>query len=570
MILFRAHVLQFVDVLLGLAIIVCAKLCPTATRNTERWIFRLANHRVIAAAAVGMFSLAGSSVLVLLNHVPHPHVHDEFSYLLAADTFAAGRLSNPTHPMWMHFETFHVIQKPTYVSKFLPAQGLILATGQALFGHPIVGVWLSGALACGAICWMLQGWFRPSIAAMGALLCAAHIGITTYWTQSYWGGMMAALGGALVYGSVVRLRGRPLLRYSLVLAAGLAILSASRPFEGAIVSIPAIAYLFSSWFRSPGPVRQVAFRNVFIPLCLAGVATLSALAYYNSRQTGNAFVTAYQVYSQTYQPQPIFRWGTFSEPVTYHNEVMKRYYGLGAHDPMQVKAVFQKKVPTKFSGVATLWKFYVGWILTVPLVVAFLNPSRIPRLALLGVLSVIVALLFGSYYTLAHYAAPMTGPLFVMVTYGWRRLRLFARRAHLGLLLARVVVAISMVTLASRMATAHLAPAGGNAWAEQRAAIQRQLDSTHEDHLVIVRYAPYHDANREWVYNKAEIDRARVVWAREMDADENRKLIAYFPHRQVWLLEPDQPNPKLLPYTTSNVERSSSVGDKTVSPPRRP
>ena len=58
--------------------------------------------------------------------------------------------------------------------------------------------------------------------------------------------------------------------------------------------------------------------------------------------------------------------------------------------------------------------------------------------------------------------------------------------------------------------------------------------------------------NDEWVYNKADIDGAQVVWAREMDPDHNRKLLDYFKDRHIWLLEPDAEPPMLQPYPSQD------------------
>jgi hypothetical protein len=54
---------------------------------------------------------------------------------------------------------------------------------------------------------------------------------------------------------------------------------------------------------------------------------------------------------------------------------------------------------------------------------------------------------------------------------------------------------------------------------------------------VIVRYGPAHSFEKEWVCNEADIDSAKVVWAREMDSAQNRKLLEYFKDRHVWLVE---------------------------------
>jgi hypothetical protein len=81
-----------------------------------------------------------------------------------------------------------------------------------------------------------------------------------------------------------------------------------------------------------------------------------------------------------------------------------------------------------------------------------------------------------------------------------------------------------------------------------RHGIERTLEAMPGSQLVLVRYGAEHDPQIEWVYNGADIDASRVVWAREMSPRQDRALLDYFRDRQVWLLEPDQSPPKLSPY----------------------
>jgi hypothetical protein len=143
-------------------------------------------HGAVAVLLAACIPLIAQLALLIRVPIPYPSIHDEFSYLLAADTFVHGRLTNSPHPLWKFFESFHILQQPTYMSKFPPMQGLVLALGQLIFGHPYWGVCLSAALMCACVCWVLQAWMSWRWALAGNLWLGAKFVAASMWARWLW------------------------------------------------------------------------------------------------------------------------------------------------------------------------------------------------------------------------------------------------------------------------------------------------------------------------------------------------------------------------------------------------
>jgi hypothetical protein len=505
--------------------------------RTSRWIERTSS-AARAPPVVGfvLTMLAAASVASAYGP-PRPRTHDEFAYVLHGDTFASGRLTNPAHPLWRSFETFHVLSEPTYAAKYHPAQGLFLALGQLVFGRPWAGVWVSCGLASAAIAWMVGGVSSRRSAYLAAVLASVIIGCS-YWSYSYWGGAVAACAGALVAGAYLRARESPRVTLGVAAGIGTAMLAMSRPLEGGLFWLCfATAFLIDAWRASKAARHQLA-RRFFAPFLGVVALGLGWLLFYQHRVTGDALLPPYLLYERRYIATPAFVWGAVSSS---GGDTLRTATVFADFARFNLDRLHWATDPST-AGVALAGRLivFVQHYVVMPLAVVLPLATRDREhrrdvVLAFATISVVLGVMLCSPWSFPHYVAPLSC-LFVLLHV--RALDVLARVRLGGRAIGKLVVALVVVLVVANALheTRERGARMSVAWHQRRAALEEHLLRTGERHLVIVRYGEPHDFLEEWVYNRADIDASPVVFARELDVATTKRLVDYFRERKTWLL----------------------------------
>ncbi len=503
--------------------------------------------RALACLLPGLLSAILRAMLLPWVPIPHPVVPDEYSHILLAKTFLLGRLANPPHPLWQHFESIHIISQPTYSSMYMAGQACFLALGKLLTGNLFGGVVLSTALFCSALTWFLQAYVPPGWALFGGVLAAVRIGAASYWNDSYWGGSAGALGGALVLGAYPRLRTGWRAGPAITFAAGLVLLANTRPYEGAVLGLVLTAALLWELVRRRNdvPWKRVG-GSVAAAALVLGISGWAMTRQWKAA-TGNAFTLPYQINQRMYGWPMTLTWIPMPT-IEYRHPEFALYHDYETHEHQLTTepALIPQGLLAKYY---LLWPFFFGAALSVVfLFTQKILATRRMRVVWIAAGAVLLAVLTEqSGYP--HYFAPAAPAAFLLVIQGLRYVAQWrAGQAPIGPAVVRCVIPILCVVLGVRAATMPLRSAPGgtrnyyswccvNARQNDREPYARKLEALPGNHLVIVSYHLAAYDTVEWVYNEPDIDGAKVVWARDMGQEKNQELLNYFPGRDVWIVQ---------------------------------
>jgi hypothetical protein len=526
----------------------------------ERHLSRLASRPRLCLAVLFFSCIAIRLALLPLLPVPRPLYHDEFSYLFAADTFSAGRLTNPLPPVPTAFETIHINTGPTWQSMYLPGTGLALAAGEKL-GLPWIAVLLLTAAFCASIYWMVSGWLprRYGLAAAACAMLILYNG--NWWFDNYFCLGLPALGGALVLGSLPRILRSRNFRSTALLGLGLVILMLTRPYEGALFSFPLVAVLL--WSLRRRPWQAIAARAALV-LAMVGSA-FAWLCYYNERGTGHALLFPYMLNYRDYHITGPFLFSRVRPIPQYDVDTLARFYTKweltqyrwASSHPLSFLA-------TKIEVYYQYFLFGFGALLLLGLLTLLARTlhrrRRIGLLAapLLAFAAFSVEILIMGWYPFPQYGAAAASLFFLLIAFGLYALRRIRLPHWNGVALSRGVafaeIAIALSLFWKVWFFASVPPTPLNTSVE-RPRIEGILRREPGRQLCLVRYSADHIPREEWVFNQADLADADIVWARSLTPETDEKLIEAFPNRNVWLLRPDRDDAdELTPYPETEQE----------------
>jgi hypothetical protein len=288
-----------------------------------------------------------------------------------------------------------------------------------------------------------------------------------------------------------------------------------------------------------------------MPLIAVVALTLAWMGYYNYRLTGNALLMPHVLNTRTYHSAQPFLWQEPLPALQYRNQQFEDFYNGWERENYHRGLADAARVSWEKIFRGGVNYFWMGLLLILPGIPYALRDRKM-RLPLVALAIVLIGV-FSVVWSAAHYAAPILCVLLLLIVQSVRHLRTMRWRGRpLGLALSRALM-ICLVLDAGIYAARGVCdplfwPCEGD---PSHATIETKLEHTPGKHLILVRYTDdEHNIHDDWVYNGAEINGAKVLWARELDdAKQNAKLLDYFKDRKIWLVTPDTDNTFLEPYS---------------------
>jgi len=264
---------------------------------------------------------------------------------------------------------------------------------------------------------------------------------------------------------------------------------------------------------------------------------------YNRAVTGNPLRLPYEeAYRQYFSTGRLLLESPESTPV-YRHAVMRDFYG-------RLNRVNWKPATRLYYNLLIVQSFYLGEILFVlfPIALFALGPSAARPVLLIAFAG--AASMAAIPVVLPHYFAIFASVFLIACVHSlrWLASRPAAGRRRGWLLLCAVLLLVSWGLGAVFFSLLNRNWYQNTGWALRRTAIERQLLATPGDHLVIVRYQANHNLGEEWVYNRASIDSARVVWARAMDPANAAAIRRHFGARRAWTIDGDASPAQITPF----------------------